>query len=101
MPYSATSAAATSSWVESGFDAHRSTSAPPALSVRARLAVSDVTCRQAETRRPASGFSAAKRSRIAARTRSEERRVGEECRLGWGAGGVEKEGEVSGGGGRG
>ena len=33
MPYSATSAAATSSWVESGFEAHSTTSAPPAFSV--------------------------------------------------------------------
>ena len=31
MPYSATSAAATSSWVESGLEATRVTSAPPAL----------------------------------------------------------------------
>ena len=40
---------------------------PPAVSVRTRFAVSVVTCRQAATRRPASGFSRAKRSRIAAK----------------------------------
>jgi hypothetical protein len=36
--------------VDSGFDAQSTTSAPPAFSVRIRLAVSVVTCRQAETR---------------------------------------------------
>ena len=45
-----TSAAATSSCVESGFEAQSRTSAPPAFSVRARLAVSVVTCRHAEMR---------------------------------------------------
>src|SRR6476619_7606762 len=68
MPYSSTSAAATSSCVESGFDAQRTTSAPPAESVRARFAVSVVTCRYAEKRCPASGCSRSKRSRIAAST---------------------------------
>src|SRR6185437_2544055 len=68
MSYSSTSAAATSSCVESGLDAQRTTSAPPALSVRARFAVSVVTCRHAEIRRPASGCSRSKRSRIAAST---------------------------------
>src|SRR5215210_4667151 len=68
MSNSSTSAAATSSCVESGFEAQSTTSAPPSLSVRIRFAVSLVTCRQAETRYPASGCSAAKRSRIAART---------------------------------
>src|SRR5438874_1735028 len=43
-------------------------SAPPALSVRMRFAVSVVTCRHADTRQPASGRSRSKRSRIAART---------------------------------
>ena len=43
----ATSAAATSSWVERGFEAQRKTFAPPAFSVIARFAVSVVTCRQA------------------------------------------------------
>ena len=45
-------AAATSSWVESGLEAQSAGSAPPALSVRARLAVSAVTCRQAARRTP-------------------------------------------------
>ena len=52
MPYSATSAAATSSFVESGFEAASTTSAPPALSVRIRFAVSVVTWRHAPMRRP-------------------------------------------------
>src|SRR5688572_27479078 len=68
MPYSATSAAATSSCVESGLDAQSTTSAPPAFSVRARFAVSVVTCRQAEMRMPSSGRSRSKRSRIAEST---------------------------------
>src|SRR6059058_1094904 len=66
--YSATSAAATSSCVESGFEAQRTTSAPPAWSVRMRFAVSVVTWRQAEMRWPASGCSLSNRSRIAAST---------------------------------
>src|SRR6266542_183049 len=68
MPSSATSEAATSSCVESGLDAQRTRSAPPAASVRARLAVSLVTCRQADSLIPARGFSFAKRSRIWRRT---------------------------------
>src|SRR5919199_1637952 len=68
MSYSSTSAAATSSCVESGFDAQSTTSAPPAFSVRARLAVSVVTWRHAEMRWPASGCSLSKRSRMAAST---------------------------------
>src|SRR6266545_1934852 len=64
MPSWATSEAATSSCVESGLLAHRRTCAPPAASVRARLAVSEVTCRQAARRRPLSGFSLTKRSRM-------------------------------------
>ena len=68
MPYSATRPAATSSCVESGLEAHSTTSAPPALSVRIRLAVSLVTCRQAAMRMPSSGRSAANRSRISAST---------------------------------
>src|SRR5438132_8699985 len=64
IPSSATREAATSSWVERGLDAQRTRSAPPAASVRARFAVSLVTCRQAESRTPSSGFSVAKRSRI-------------------------------------
>ena len=58
IPYSATSAAATSSLVDSGFEAARTTSAPPALSVRIRFAVSVVTWRQAPIRSPSSGRSA-------------------------------------------
>jgi hypothetical protein len=53
----ATSDAATSSCVERGLEAHTTTSAPPATKVRARLAVSEVTCRQAEMRKPSSGRS--------------------------------------------
>src|SRR3984893_2901614 len=68
MPYSLTSAAATSSWVESGLEAQHSTSAPPALSVRRRLAVSVVIWRQALKRWPRSGFSLAKRSRMSRST---------------------------------
>src|SRR5262245_59107116 len=68
MPYSSTRAAAASSWVESGFEAHRTTSAPPAWSVRIRFAVSVVTWRHADTRKPASGRSRENRSRIARRT---------------------------------
>src|SRR5436190_21206983 len=68
MSYSSTSAAATSSCVESGFEAHSTTSAPPACNVRMRLAVSVVTCRHAAIRYPASGCSRSKRSRIAAST---------------------------------
>src|SRR5271166_2382488 len=60
--------AATSSWVDSGLDAQSTRSAPPALRVRARLAVSAVTCRQADILIPASGFSVANRSRMARKT---------------------------------
>ena len=41
-----------SSCVESGLEAHSATSAPPSRSVIIRLAVSLVTCRQAEMRMP-------------------------------------------------
>src|SRR5437763_6067782 len=68
MSYSSTSAAATSSWVDSGLEAQSTTSAPPAFRVRARFAVSVVTCRQAEIRYPESGCSLSKRSRMAAST---------------------------------
>ena len=47
MPLCSQSAAATSSWVDSGFDAQSATSAPPAASVSIRFAVSVVTCRHA------------------------------------------------------
>ena len=60
----ALSAAATSSWVANGFEAQSATSAPPAASVRASIAVSDVTCRHAPTISPSRGRSLAKRSRI-------------------------------------
>src|SRR2546426_3057377 len=68
MPSCATSDAATSSWVDSGLLAHRRTVAPPAARVEAKLAVSEVTCRQAASRNPLSGFSLAKRSRMLRRT---------------------------------
>jgi len=42
----------TSSCVESGFDAHNTTSAPPSRKQIARFAVSAVTCRHAEMRNP-------------------------------------------------
>src|SRR5918994_5911488 len=48
-------AAATSSLVESGLEAHRANSAPPATRARQGLAVSVVTCRQAAIRCPARG----------------------------------------------
>ena len=47
IPYSATSAAATSSWVLKGLLAQRMTFAPPAFKVMPRFAVSVVMCRQA------------------------------------------------------
>ena len=56
------------SWVDKGFDAQRTTCAPPALSVLIRLAVSVVTCKQAAIRTPFRGFSFANRSRINRRT---------------------------------
>src|SRR5438477_3304064 len=56
MPLSRTSEAATSSCVESGFEAHSTTSAPPSRRQMARLAVSAVTCRQAEIRTPFNGW---------------------------------------------
>src|SRR5439155_13221181 len=61
---SAASAAAVSSCVESGFEAQSATDAPPAVSVRTRLAVSAVTCSDAAILTPFSGFSRANRSRI-------------------------------------
>ena len=68
MPKFFTRLAATSSCVDSGLEAHSNRSAPPAFKVLARLAVSAVTCRQADIRMPASGFSFSKRSRIALKT---------------------------------
>src|SRR3954463_12913605 len=59
-----TSAAATSSCTVSGLAEHSAACAPPATSACIRFAVSAVTCRQAATFAPASGRSAAKRSRI-------------------------------------
>src|ERR1700730_14119297 len=67
MPWSATRAAAAASVVERGFEAQRTRSAPPALSVMARFAVSVVTWRQAASRWPLSGCSRLKRSRICCR----------------------------------
>ena len=56
------------SCVLSGLLAQSTTSAPPATSVRMRLAVSVVTWRQAPMRTPSSGFSFSKRSRMALST---------------------------------
>ena len=67
-PKTLASAAATSSCVDSGLAAHSATSAPPAISARARLAVSAVTCRHAATVMPSSGRSCSSRSRIERRT---------------------------------
>src|SRR5258706_8795875 len=64
MPSCPTREDATSSCVDSGLLLHRRSSAPTAASVRARLAVSEVTCRQAARRRPRSGFSRLNRSRM-------------------------------------
>src|SRR5438105_4819465 len=50
MPWRWARAAATASLVESGFEAQSATSAPAAWSVSIRVAVSEVTCRQAPTR---------------------------------------------------
>src|SRR5512136_227439 len=61
---SASMAAATSSWVLRGLEAQRASSAPPALSVAARLAVSVVICRQAEILAPLRGFCFENLSRI-------------------------------------
>src|SRR3954447_20328576 len=62
------SAAATSSCVESGFDAHRATRAPPAVNARTRFAVSAVTCSDAAMRTPSSGRSRSNRARTPAST---------------------------------
>ena len=67
MPYSSTSAAATSSWVERVRGAEHHVGATR-LERANEFAVSVVTWRQAETRCPASGCSRSKRSRIAAST---------------------------------
>ena len=63
-----TRAAATSSCVETGFEAHSSTWAPPAAGARMRFAVSAVTCMHAAMRMPSSGRSRANRSRMARST---------------------------------
>src|SRR2546428_1924289 len=63
MSYSCTSAAAVSSCVDSGLDAHSASWAPPALSVSIRTAVSVVTCRHAPSRIPLSGCCCVNRSR--------------------------------------
>src|SRR5664279_4254497 len=59
MPESHTNAAAVSSWVASGLDAHSRTWAPPACRARRKTPVSGVTCRQAATRTPSKGRSSA------------------------------------------
>src|SRR5580658_6344495 len=56
IPWSRTRLAETSSWVESGLEAQRTTSAPPSRRQIARFAVSAVTCRQAEMRMPLRGW---------------------------------------------
>src|SRR5579863_7526166 len=68
IPYSAISAAATSSCVVSGLEAHSTRSAPPAFKVIARFAVSVVICKQPDMRIPFKGISFAKRSRISRKT---------------------------------
>src|SRR5262249_27888238 len=68
MPWEWASAAATASLVESGFEAQSAMSAQPALRVIIRLAVSEVTCRQALTRMPCRGRSVSKRFRITSST---------------------------------
>ena len=55
-------------WSRAGCSPRGRPRAPPALSVRIRLAVSVVTWRQAPMRRPSSGRSRSKRSRIRRRT---------------------------------
>src|ERR1035437_7668234 len=56
MLQSRTRLAATSSCVDNGFEGHSATSAPPSRSAIIKFAVSAVTCRQAETRMPLSGW---------------------------------------------
>src|SRR5580698_2160758 len=68
MLWSRTSEAATSSCVDSGFDAQRTTSAPPSRRQIARFAVSAVTCRQAEMRMPLRGWFLMNSLRIICRT---------------------------------
>ena len=62
------SEAATSSCVDNGLEAHKTMSAPPSRKAIIRFAVSLVTCRQAETRKPLSGCSLMKRLRICCST---------------------------------
>src|SRR4029077_2361229 len=61
-------AAATASLVDSGLEAHRAMSAPPAFSVSIRFAVSLVTWRHAARRWPLRGCSLVNRSRMSVRT---------------------------------
>src|SRR5690625_1382070 len=68
MAYTPFNAAATSSWVLNGLEAHSATSAPPAANVRMRLAVSVVTCMHAAMRKPAKGFVRDHSSRMATST---------------------------------
>jgi hypothetical protein len=63
-----TMAAATSSCVLNGFEAQMATSAPPAFNTRIKLAVSAVTCKQAETLCPFKGLSFSNLFSIEART---------------------------------
>ncbi len=57
-----------SSWVLRGLLAARATSAPPAIRMRIRLAVSLVTCMAAAMRMPLKGCSRLKRSSIRSST---------------------------------
>src|SRR4029453_2699149 len=74
-PWTANTAAPSSSWMaaapsslgDSGLEAHRASSAPPATRARQRLAVSVVTCRQAAMRWPARGRGRARSSATGAR----------------------------------
>src|SRR5258706_3825326 len=59
---------ATLAWVDYGFEAQRTTSAPASRRAIIRLAVSLVTWRHAETRRPFSGCSLMKRLRMICNT---------------------------------
>src|ERR1700693_1968237 len=68
IPCCAASAAATASLVERGLEAHSATSAPPALSVSIKLAVSLVTWRLPARLSPLSGCSCTNRARISVRT---------------------------------
>ena len=54
--------------MDKGLDAHNEKSAPPAFKVKAKFAVSEVTCKHPEILVPASGFSFANLSFINCKT---------------------------------